>query len=257
MRWRDRSTARVLQCTILILCTMGFVLPLLSVLFEGLAGGIAPLLSRPAFWWAALSSMVIGACSALLTLVLALLLGLGRGATGNRLARTALGIPPYAYLAVPAVVLSLGFFLLVRNAGLAPAAAAPFVVVAANSLLALPFAMATVAPPLETVARTRGKLIRSLGLTGWQQFAAVEWPLLGRDIGVLLALAFCFSLGDLGVIALFGTQDFQTLPLMMFRALGSYRGNDAAAIAAILLLGTVVAFVGLPKLFERLTYVAR
>ncbi|MCY1562345.1 thiamine/thiamine pyrophosphate ABC transporter, permease protein [compost metagenome] len=73
----------------------------------------------------------------------------------------------------------------------------------------------------------------------------------------MLALAFCFSLGDLGVIALFGTQDFQTLPLMMFRALGAYRSNDAASIAAILLIGTIVAFVGLPKLFERIANAAR
>ena len=56
------------------------------------------------------------------------------------------------------------------------------------------------------------------------------------------------------VIALFGTQDFQTLPLMMFRALGAYRNNDAAAIAALLLLLTLGAIVGLPKLFGRLTH---
>ena len=85
------------------------------------------------------------------------------------------------------------------------------------------------APPLEAIARSQGKLIRSLGLSGWRQFALIEWPLLGRDIGVVLALAFCFSLGDLGVIALFGTQDFATLPLLMLRALGSYRTGDAAA----------------------------
>ena len=38
----------------------------------------------------------------------------------------------------------------------------------------------------------------------------IEWPLLGRDIGVVLALAFCFSLGDLGIISLFGSPDFVT-----------------------------------------------
>jgi thiamine transport system permease protein len=107
------------------------------------------------------------------------------------------------------------------------------------------------------MVRARGKLIRSLGLSGWQQFWRVEYPLMGKDIGLMLALAFCFSLGDLGVIALFGTQDFQTLPLMMFRALGAYRNNDAAAIAAILLIGTIVAFVGLPRLFERIAHASR
>src|SRR5690606_5832168 len=251
-RWRDRGLARLLQMLVLMLCTIGFVLPLLSVLIDGLGAGIGRVVAQPAFWWATTSSLVIGTASALLTLLLALALALGRGATGNGLLRTLLGMPAFAYLAVPAVVLSLGFFLLVRQLGFAPATAAPFVVILANSLLALPFAMATLGPPLETIARSRGKLIRSLGLSGWRQFTLVEYPLLGRDIGVMLALAFCFSLGDLGVIALFGTQDFQTLPLMMFRALGSYRGNDAAAIAAILLIGTIVAFVGLPRLFERI-----
>ena len=66
--------------------------------------------------------------------------------------------------------------------------------------------------------------------------------------GVMLALAFCFSLGDLGVIALFGTQDFATLPLLMVRALGAYRTNDAAAIAAIMLCLTIAAFIVIPRL---------
>lgn len=255
--WRDGPLARTLQIFVLALSTILFVLPLASVLVDGFASGFGRVLVQPAFWWAAASSLIIGTASALLTLGLALLLALGRAATGNGITRTLLGMPAFAYLAVPAVVLSLGFFLLVRHLGVAPAKAAPLVVIVGNGLLALPFAMATIGPPLEAIARTSSKLIRSLGLTGWRQFVAVEYPLLGKDIGVTLALAFCFSLGDLGVIALFGTQDFQTLPLMMFRALGAYRGNEGAAIGAILLVGTIVAFVGLPRLFERIANAAR
>ncbi|KKB76003.1 hypothetical protein VW35_19945 [Devosia soli] len=252
--WRDGAFARALQWLVLALSTIGFVLPLLSVLIDGVTGGFGRVLVQPTFWWAFGTSMIIGSASAALTLVLALALCLGRSASSGKALRTLLGTPSFAYLAVPAVVLSLGFFLLIRNLGLAPERAAPFVVIVANSLLALPFAVATLGPPLDAIAHARGKLIRSLGLSGWQQFWSVEYPLLGKDIGLMLALAFCFSLGDLGVIALFGTQDFQTLPLMMFRALGAYRGNDAAAIAAILLIGTILAFVGLPRLFERIAH---
>ena len=255
-RWRDSSIARILQGLVLAIATLGFVLPLLSVLVGGV-GSIGRVLAQPTFWWAAGTSLAVGSASALLTLALALALAMGRGATANGPLRTLLGMPAFAYLAVPAVVLSLGFFLLVRFLGIAPAQAAPFVVILANSLLALPFAIATLGPPLEAIARGRGKLMRSLGLSGWRQFRLVELPLIGRDLGVMLALAFCFSLGDLGVIALFGTQDFQTLPLMMFRALGSYRNNDAGAIAAILLIGTILAFAGLPKLFGKIADAAR
>lgn len=251
-RWRDRPAAQLVQWLVLAVCLVGFLAPLMAVLADGVSAG-AGVLAQGSFWRAAAASLVIGTLSALLAVTLALTLGMGRAAGNQPLLRTGLNLPVFAYLAVPAVVLSLGFFLLVRALGAAPAHAAPYVVVIANALLSLPFAAATLGPPLEAITRTRGKLIRSLGLSGLRQFRAVEYPLIGRDIGIALALAFCFSLGDLGVIALFGTQDFQTLPLMMYRALGSYRSNDAAAIAAVLLVLTIVAFVGLPRLVERLS----
>lgn len=58
-------------------------------------------------------------------------------------------------------------------------------------------------------------------------------------------------MGDLGVISLFGTEDFTTLPLLMSRSLAAYRSNEAGSIAMIMLLLTVAAFVLIPKLFGR------
>lgn len=251
--WRDRSTARALQWAVLVVSIVGFALPLVAILIDGIGPGIAEVTSRASFWKALGTSLALGSGSALLTLLLALGIGMGRAASGVPLLRVGIGAPAYAYLAVPAVVLSLGAFLLVRNAGLMPEAAAPVVVLLANALLSLPFALATLAPPLDAIAERRGRLIRSLGLSGWRQFIAVEWPLIGREAGVVLALAFCFSLGDLGVIALFGNEDFATLPLLMYRALGAYRSNDAATIAALMLCITIAAFVLLPRLFGKLT----
>jgi thiamine transport system permease protein len=251
-RWRDGSGAQVLQGAVLLLALAGFAAPLLSVLLDGLSG-LGSVLQQQSFWNSVATSLWIGTCSAILALLLALILASARAAASSRAVRAGIAVPAYAYLAVPAVALSLGAFLLVRDAGIAPEAAAPLVVVIANALLSLPFAMATLAPPFEAVARGRGRLIRSLGLGGWRQFREVEWPLVARDVGLVLALGFCFSLGDLGVIALFGTQSFATLPLLMVRALGAYRSHDAAAIAALMLVLTIAAFVLLPKLFERLS----
>ena len=252
--WRDRAGPRLLQWLVLIACTVGFGLPLIAVLIGGIGPGLGQLLARATFWAATWSSLIIAASSAALTLILALGITMGRSTTTRPLYRIGVAAPAYAYLAVPSVALALGFFLIVREMGLAPGRAAPVVIVVANALLALPFAIATLAPPLEAIARTQGRLIRSLGLSGWRQFTLIEWPLIGRDVGVVLALAFCFSLGDLGVIALFGTQDFATLPLLMLRALGSYRTADAASVAAIMLALTIVAFVALPRLVERLAH---
>ncbi|MEO6013174.1 MAG: hypothetical protein ABIQ30_06265 [Devosia sp.] len=251
-RWRDGQATRLLQYAILTLALLGFASPLAAVLADGVVG-LPDVLAQPAFWTSVLTSLWIGTASSTLALTLALTIASARAATASRTARTILGAPAYAYLAVPAVALSLGAFLFIRNLGIAPDLAAPIVVVIANALLSLPFAMATLAPPLDAIARSRGKLIRSLGLSGTRQFLDVEWPLIARDAGLVLALGFCFSLGDLGVIALFGTQDFVTLPLLMSRALGAYRTHDAASIAALMLVLTIAAFVTLPLLFERLS----
>lgn len=252
--WCDRPLAQTWQWLVLALGLFGFALPLLSVLAGGFGKDFFLVTSRPSFWSAALASLCIGAASALLALALGLVLAMSRAATAGPLVRIGLGAAAYGYLAVPAVVLALGFFLLVRRLGIDPGDAAPVVVIVANALLALPFAVATLAPPLDAVARGRGKLMRSLGLSGARQFALIEFPLIGREIGVVLALAFCFSLGDLGVIALFGTSEFATLPLLLLRALGAYRGNDAAVIAALMLAISIVVFAGLPRLFERLAH---
>ena len=236
----------------LIACLIGFALPLIAVL-TGFFSGIGPLLNRPAFWSATGTSLAIATASAMLTLAMALGLAMGRAATAGAGLRLALTAPAYTYLAVPAMVLALGFFLLVRGFGVAPERAGPAVVIMANALLGLPFAIATLGPPLEAISRGQGRLIRSLGISGVRQFALIEWPLIGRDIGVALALSFCFSLGDLGVISLFGTPDFTTLPLLLVEALGAYRSNDAAVIAALMLAVTIAAFTLLPPLVERLS----
>ena len=248
--WADSPPTRLVQWTVLALGILGFALPMVAVL-SGAFSGIGEVLASASFWKGLGTSLAIASASAALTLVLALVLATGRAASAAALLRIGIGAPSYAYLAVPAVVLALGFFLLVRALGVPLAVAAPGVVVIANALLALPFAMATIAPPLDAIARSRGKLIRSLGLSSWRQFATVEWPLIAPEAGLVIALAFCFSLGDLGVIALFGTQDFATLPLLLVRALGGYRSNDAAVIAALMLLLTIAAFVLIPRLFAR------
>ncbi len=251
-RWRDGRAAQWLQWSVLAIATLGFASPLIAVLINGLAG-LGDVLAQRQFWNAVATSLWVAAASSILSLALAIVVAGARASTASRTLRTLLGAPAYAYLAVPAVALALGAFLFVRNFGIAPDVAAPLVVVLANALLSLPFAMATLAPPLDAIARSRGRLIRSLDLGGGRQFRAVEWPLIARDAGLVLALGFCFSLGDLGVIALFGTQDFVTLPLLMSRALGAYRTHDAAAIAALMLVLTIAAFVALPALFERLS----
>ncbi|HXV30586.1 MAG TPA: thiamine/thiamine pyrophosphate ABC transporter permease ThiP, partial [Sinorhizobium sp.] len=49
-----------------------------------------------------------------------------------------------------------------------------------------------------------------------------------------LSFALALSLGDLGAVALFGSQDLTTLPWLLYSRMGSYRTADAAGLALML-----------------------
>ncbi|MCF6302930.1 MAG: hypothetical protein L3J13_06985, partial [Devosiaceae bacterium] len=250
--WRSPLLAHIAQIIVLVLLSIGFVLPLLTVIAKGISSDILITLSRASFWKATATSLTLGITSAFLTVFIAMRIAMARSQLRSRFATAALSLPLFAYLVMPSLVLALGFFLALRNLNIPPTLGAPFVLIIANVLLALPFTFAALAPALSAIDRRYNKLARSLNLSGFERWRYVEWPLLGREIGLAGALAFCFSLGDLAIISLFNTAQFTTLPWAMFRAMGAYRTNEAATIAALILLLCFAIFWFLPGFIQRL-----
>ncbi|KYP95768.1 thiamine ABC transporter permease [Sodalis-like endosymbiont of Proechinophthirus fluctus] len=68
-------------------------------------------------------------------------------------------------------------------------------------------------------------------------------------MGRALAFASILSLGDFGMISLFGSEDFRTLPLYLYQQIGAYRSQDSAVTALLLLLLCLLLFI----LFETLS----
>jgi thiamine transport system permease protein len=79
-------------------------------------------------------------------------------------------------------------------------------------------------------------LADALGLTGWTRLRLAILPRLRRPLGFGAGLAAAFSMGDLGVIALFSAPGQATLPMEMYRLMGSYRTEDAEGAAVLLML---------------------
>lgn len=249
--WHDNTIARVLQIFILCTAIIGFAAPLLAIIVKGIDPNLWTTINRPSFINATITSLIIGIISAALTIFITLRIAMARLSLKTKATQTAMSLPLFAYLLMPSVVLALGFFISLRALGIDTTIAAPFVLIVANVLLALPFAFATIFPPLQAINQRYAKLSTALNLSGNSRWKFVEWPNLGREIGLAGALAFCFSLGDLAIISLFGTANFTTLPWAMFRAMGAYRTNEAATIAALILILCLGVFWILPTLFSR------
>lgn len=56
------------------------------------------------------------------------------------------------------------------------------------------------------------------------------------------------SIGDFGVVALFGNDDFRILPFYLYQQIGSYRSQDGAVTALILLLLCFLLFTVIEKI---------
>jgi hypothetical protein len=92
-------------------------------------------------------------------------------------------------------------------------------VVLVNALMALPFAMRLLEPPLALSQERYGRLADSLGIEGLGRLRLVDWPLLRGPLFGALATSAALSMGDLGVIAFFGGAELTTLPLLLYQRL--------------------------------------
>jgi thiamine transport system permease protein len=216
--------------------------PMLAVVSAGLRADLARLAMEASVRQAVLTSLALSTLAAALcvTLTLALARARHRLAAARRhprpgLLERALDGGASLILVVPPIVIGAGWFILLRRLT-DVFAFAPVMVVAVNAAMAIPFAIRAIRPAHDDAATRHDRLCAQLGIDGFARWRLIDWPVLRRPLATGFAFAMALSLGDLGVIALFGSDAVQTLPYLLLQRMGSYRTADAAGLALILAL---------------------
>lgn len=224
---------------VLLLAIAIFLPPLLAILIAGANDELLTALTSHVLWQAAGQSLLIAVgAGSLATLLGSGLLLTSRHLKVRRRRRRAAALWEASgamILMIPAVVLSTGLFILFMPFA-DVFALAPWLVVLVNALMALPYVLRTLSAPMQLVVRQYDRLADSLGVSGLHRFRLVELPMLRRPLALAMALSMILSLGDLGAIAMFGSQSLTTLPWLLYQQLGNYRLTEAAATALLLLL---------------------
>ncbi|WEX83988.1 thiamine/thiamine pyrophosphate ABC transporter permease ThiP [Sinorhizobium numidicum] len=229
-------------------------LPFVAIAYSGAQADLPRLVSEPIFHRALATSAAIALLSAAISVVMTalmvrtqrLVLARRRPGVAARMFAAAIGASTSFILLAPPVVLGAGWFLLLRPFG-DVARLAPAVVIAINALMALPFVHRVLAPAMTTHAVRSDRLAASLGIGGLHRLRWIDWPPLRKPVLMALSFAMALSLGDLGAVALFGSQDMVTLPWLLYSRMGSYRTADAAGIALLLgLICLILTVLGTP-----------
>jgi thiamine transport system permease protein len=215
------------------------VVPVLLVI---VLGGVFNIQLTSALALASATSLMI----ALLSTCVALPLAWGMGLAQLRMQRVknCLQVVGFAGYIVPPAVLATGWFLAFRNVDVGWAL--PVVLVACmNALMALPFMLAALSPPMAQQLEQQDKLCAQLGLYGWARFTLVDGPALRSPLAQAGLMAFVLSLGDLTALTLLGTEGLVTLPSLVQQQMGRYQstaaGGTALVLAALCLIFTFTA----------------
>ncbi|MGL4488389.1 MAG: ABC transporter permease subunit [Rhizobiaceae bacterium] len=233
--------SRIAGTSVIVFAAASIALPLAAIVLSGLAANHGKLLADPLLWQALATSFAIGVTSALLAVSAAWALSAASHSYGKNRSSFAgvLASVPLALLAVPSLVLGVGWFLFALKTGL-PYSIAPLLIVLANAMMALPFAMQILSPKLHDNFNAHDRLASSLGMTTMARLRLIDLPVMRPALVTAALFAFALSLGDLGVVTLFGADQILTLPALIFQKMGSYRSHDAAGIALYLALLTAL-----------------
>ncbi len=219
-----------------ITLAMAFLIaPLMAVVLDGVPAFVG---LPPQVWAAAGRSVILAFVSTILALACALPLAALIARRGRAAWIEGIGL---ISLALSPLVIGTGAFILVFPIANPTALALPITALV-NALISLPFMLRALVPAYVQIEQTQGRLCDALGLPPRIRFWRVIMPRLRAPLGFGAGVSAAFSMGDLGVIALFSAPNHGTLPLEMYRLMGSYRTDDAQGAALLLVILTLGLF---------------
>ena len=248
--YSDNKRALVWDISWISLAIVFVIPPLLMVVISGLNAKFIDVVTSWHFWSALGNSFFVATFAAFIALIAGMLILISSRRwrlLGLRFRADKLELIGTIILVTPGIVISTGIFLLLRNwTNIFDIALV--IVIVVNALMALPYVIKTLAQPMLHIAQQYNLLASSLGMSGRSRFYLIEWKAIKKPIIHAYAISFVLSIGDLSAIALFGSQDFKTLPLYLFQLLGSYQMEAAAVVSLFLLIFSVGMFAIMEKL---------
>ena len=143
-------------------------------------------------------------------------------------------------LAVSSVIIGLGYYLisarLKSNGGL-------ILVILAHLVIVLPFNIRAITPEMRKLPTSLVSSAMTLGATPFKAFLSIEIPLLKSSLISGAIFAFAISMGEVNATLILANSSITTIPVTMYRLIGSYNFGGACALGTILILVCTIVFV--------------
>jgi thiamine transport system permease protein len=248
--FKPRRAGAVLYGLVLMILVLG---PLASILVESfrVRSSRMALAELSLDWWAAIGeralpalgrSLAMAALAASLAVFLAALAALAARPGIHTKPRVRGILIPGAMtvpLASSGIVLGLGWLALYGRESSRTMAAAALV----QAVMALPFAYRSIEGGFRDIPENTTAAAMVFGAGPLKRLLTLELPLIFRRFRSAWAFAAALSLGELNTVIMLGLENWETLPLLIYRAAGAYRYGAACAAGTLLILAAGLCFL--------------
>lgn len=189
---------------------------------------------------ALLFSLLIAFLAAFISLIFSTLLS---SRLRNQKERFTVSMEIFAMLpmAVSSVIIGLGY-LLISNYLNPNNFGSRVLVILAHVVIVSPFILRTILPEYRKISFSYTQVSLTLGANVRQTFWYVELPLLRSAMITAFAFAFALSIGELNATLTLADSSLVTLPIVMYRLIGSYNFAAACALGTILIVICAAVF---------------
>jgi thiamine transport system permease protein len=142
------------------------------------------------------------------------------------------------------IVLGLGFLIVYGDLFSAfPHGAGIGAAAAIHAITALPFTFNAIMEGFNGIPKNIPSAAEVLGAGPLKRLLTIEVPISAVHIRSAWGFAAALSLGELNAVMTLGLENFETLPLLIYRAAGAYRYGSACAGGVVLILCCTGAFL--------------
>lgn len=225
-----------------------FILPpMLSILYRSFfdRNGVFSLeswsliFSASSFLSAILNSLLIAIIAATLSTLLAENIAIYSVKCNSRLAPLFATLP----LATGSVTLGLGYNFLASHIPYSSIYLDYLMILATHLVLSIPFAIRTILPGAKEIPERVSEASYTLKKKNFETYMMTERPLLKSYRRKAFIFAFALSLGEVNATLSLGGGRITTLPIMIYRLIGSYNYQGASALGSVLLILAFIVFL--------------
>lgn len=116
-------------------------------------------------------------------------------------------------------------------------------IMCAHTVLAFPFMFRAILPTVRQISQSYSPAAYTLGGTPNRVFLTIQLPLLKSSLLSGAAFAFAISLGEMNATLILSQSRIMTIPILMFRLIGSYNFFGACALGSILIAFSLAVFM--------------